>query len=737
MGLGCLGLGYLELGFPDHDFVGHDFVGLEDGDGDDIAGRLRACRFRAHRLGRLLRRRGRPDLLGPGDHLSPLFAAAAPASAAAPAAPPPASLAGLLGALVGGGARLGPGFVGLLFAGRLGRRLSGFGLRPGLIAPPPAPPRAAAAAAPLLAGLRSLGRFLGFSFLQLDLLELLVEEGCAHMAHRMGPFRFRRERLHPLDPEVRRNQRVVAVEEDAQAVARLDLCQGAALLIENVERDRRRHLDRDRGAAVADSLFLDRPQDVQGGGFGGADVADSAAARAHLGARLDEARTQPLTRELQQAERADMPDLDARAVVAHRLLQAALDLRVVPLLFHIDEVDDDEPGEIAQAELPGDLLGRFQIGPQRGFLDVALARRAPRVHVDGDQRLGLVDDDVAAGLELDDRVVNGVELAFHLVAVEEGDGRVLVELDPLGVAGRQRAHERLGRLVAFLAFDEDILDVTAVEVADRPLDQIGFLVDQRRRRRSQRQLADLVPQAQQVFVIAADLRLAALAPRGADDHRHPLGDLELFDDGFEALAIGGIGDLARDAAAAGRVRHEDAIAPGERQVGRECGALVAALLFRHLHQHDLPALDDLLDLVAAHGAGPPRLGDLFDLVAADGLDRFGPVGAVGLPIRPALGGVFAGPVRRSVHRMRLRLILLSRIAGPGPRERIRRSFADVAFADGFEGVGGLPRFVRRAGEPVRRRAGGGPARMAVPGLRRFRTLGLEVRCTVVERAVRF
>src|SRR5690606_21151591 len=52
-----------------------------------------------------------------------------------------------------------------------------------------------------------------------------------------------------------------------------------------------------------------------------------------------------------------------------------------------------------------------------------------------------------------------------------------------------------------------------------------------------------------------------------------------------------------NAAAAGGVRHQDRIAAGQRQVGGESGTLVAALFLDDLHQHDLAALDDFLDLV--------------------------------------------------------------------------------------------------------------------------------------------
>src|SRR6516162_9812597 len=80
-----------------------------------------------------------------------------------------------------------------------------------------------------------------------------------------------------------------------------------------------------------------------------------------------------------------------------------------------------------------DLVRRLQIGLERGLLDIALARGAARVDVDRDQRLGLVDDDVAAGAQLDDGIVNRVELALDLVAGEQRHGRVLVLLDPLGM----------------------------------------------------------------------------------------------------------------------------------------------------------------------------------------------------------------------------------------------------------------------------------------------------------------
>ena len=109
-------------------------------------------------------------------------------------------------------------------------------------------------------------------------------------------------------------------------------------------------------------------------------------------------------RHLQQAEGGDAADLDAGAVGLELVLELLLDGGVVAPVLHVDEVDDDEAGEVAQAHLARGLLGGLHVGLERGVLDRGLAGGAAGVDVDGDQRLGDVDDDVAAGLELDGRV---------------------------------------------------------------------------------------------------------------------------------------------------------------------------------------------------------------------------------------------------------------------------------------------------------------------------------------------
>ena len=303
------------------------------------------------------------------------------------------------------------------------------------------------------------------------------------------------------------------------------------------------------------------------------------------------------------------------------LLHPALDGAVVALLLHVDEVDDDQPGEVAEPELPGDFLGGLEVGLERGVLDVVLAGRAAGIDVDRDQRLGLVDDQVAARAQRHLRREHRVELRLDAGAGEQRL-RLAIGLHVLGMARHEHAHEVLGLAIGVLAGDDDLVDVLVVEVADRALDQAAFLVDQRRRARPERELADVLPQPQQVLEVALDLGLGAAGAGGAQDDPHPLRHVEIGDDLLHLLAVGGRGDLARDAAAAGGVGHQHRIAAGEREVGGQRRALVAALLLHDLDEQHLAALDHLLDLVLARALAVAPLRHLLEGIL--GADRTRP-----------------------------------------------------------------------------------------------------------------
>ena len=301
--------------------------------------------------------------------------------------------------------------------------------------------------------------------------------------------------------------------------------------------------------------------------------------------------------------------------------QLALDRTVVALLVHVDEVDDDQAGEIAQPELPRDFFRCLEVGLERGVLDVVFAGGAAGIDVDRNQRFGLVDHDVAAGAQLHGRREHRVELALDAHPREQRLA-VAILLHRPHVGGHQHLHEVAGFLVAGFAGDLDFVDFLVVEIAQRALDQRALLVDEGRGLRLQRHVADGFPHPDQIFEVALDFRLGARGARGAQDDAHALGHVEILHHVLEPRTVLRRGDLAADAAAARGVRHQYGVAAGQREIGGQRRALVAALFLDDLHQHHLAALDDFLDLVLAARTEGALRHFFHDVVAADGFDDF-------------------------------------------------------------------------------------------------------------------
>src|SRR5476651_1779214 len=90
---------------------------------------------------------------------------------------------------------------------------------------------------------------------------------------------------------------------------------------------------------------------------------------------LEDARTNALTRHFEQPEMRNSANLNARAIVFQRVFDAPFDCPIVAPLLHVNEIDDNKPSQIAQAQLPCDLVRSLEIGAQRRILDIVLARR--------------------------------------------------------------------------------------------------------------------------------------------------------------------------------------------------------------------------------------------------------------------------------------------------------------------------------------------------------------------------
>ena len=72
-------------------------------------------------------------------------------------------------------------------------------------------------------------------------------------------------------------------------------------------------------------------------------------------------------------------------------------LEAVLALVHVDEVDDDDAAQVAEANLADNLRHGVEVGLDDGVLKARrLAHVFAGVDVDGHQRFSLVDDDGAA-----------------------------------------------------------------------------------------------------------------------------------------------------------------------------------------------------------------------------------------------------------------------------------------------------------------------------------------------------
>ncbi len=425
---------------------------------------------------------------------------------------------------------------------------------------------------------------------------------CRLLDHRVGGaerFQARVVVAQALELVVRRLQVRVRNQQHVQALLEFDARNLLALLIEQEGHHLHRHLHVHGSGVVLHRLFLHHAQNLQGRAFGITDVAGALAARAGDVRAFAQGRTQALARHLQQAELADGGELNAGTVLAQGVLQALLHVTAVLALLHVDEVDDDQAAQVAQPALPRDLVGGLEVGARGGFLDVAAARGAGGVHVDGHQRLGVVDHDGAARGQVDRAAEGCLDLVFDLKAREQRRV-VTVALHAMALVGHHVVHELVGLLEDVVGVDQDLADVRGEVVADGADDQRAFLIDQVGTLARPAGLVDGRPQLEHVVQVPLQLGGAAADTGGAGDQAHPLGVVELIHVLLELFPVIPL-DAARNTTASRVVGHEHQVAPGQGNEGGERRTLVAAFFLFHLHQQLGAVGDHVLDLGVAHG----------------------------------------------------------------------------------------------------------------------------------------
>src|SRR3984893_14091142 len=352
--------------------------------------------------------------------------------------------------------------------------------------------------------------------------------------------------------------------------------------------------------AVLAGGALDLPHDVVRHGLLSAHVSAAVAGRADLGGQAGDALAHALARHLHQADVADLEDVGLRAVCRQRFLESLEDLLPIGAFVHVDEVDDDDAADVAQAELVDDLLGSLAVDLGDGVFQrrarALLADIAARVHVDGDQRLGLVDDDVPAALQPDLAVLGEDQLLLDAVLVEDGL-LAAVQLDALLTIGRGLLDEGAHPLELGALVDHQFLHLVREQVADAAQDQIEVRVDAGGGLHRFALLPHLVPETEQELDVRRELLAGLVLRHGADDEPRA-GRPVPVDQLAQPAALLLVLDPAGDADVVHR-RHEDQVPPGQGDVAGDARALGADGVLHHLDQDLVALLEQVLDLRAA------------------------------------------------------------------------------------------------------------------------------------------
>ncbi len=175
-----------------------------------------------------------------------------------------------------------------------------------------------------------------------------------------------------------------------------------ALLVEQQLDDRRRRDDAELARVELARLAQDLAQDVVADAARGLDLAAARAGRARLAQHVGERLARALARHLDQPELREAADGDLRAVArraalrssastASRCSSRAMSMKSTMMM----------PPRLRSRSCRAIACAGLEVGLEDRVVEVARADEAAGVDVDRRQRLGLVDDQVAARLQVD------------------------------------------------------------------------------------------------------------------------------------------------------------------------------------------------------------------------------------------------------------------------------------------------------------------------------------------------
>jgi hypothetical protein len=214
--------------------------------------------------------------------------------------------------------------------------------------------------------------------------------------------------------------------------------------------------------------------------------------------------------------------------------------------LHVDEVADNDAADVSQPDLSGNLARCLEVRPQNGLLRILLSGVSARVHVDGNERLGRLDDQVAAGRQVAAPLEQVADLRLDVSLVEERH-RLVVKLDAVEQL-RSNPLEVLGDLVVDLfRVDGDRLHLLTEQVAHQPAGETRLAVQQCWWPDEVCLLLDPLPLVDERVQLALERRLSGVLANGTHDDTAAFVRQDFLHHLAETLALGTIANLAADA----------------------------------------------------------------------------------------------------------------------------------------------------------------------------------------------
>src|SRR3989338_172187 len=204
-------------------------------------------------------------------------------------------------------------------------------------------------------------------------------------------------------------------------------------------------------------------EDFVAGGLRRFQLAATLTGAAWLAEHLFKALAGALAGHLHQAQLGNADDIGLGVVALQLLLQGAQYLALVLFIFHVDEVDDDDPADIAQAQLASYRGSSFQIGLEDGLFQRAVADERTGIHINGAHRLGWINDQVTTGLERHLALQRLLDFILDAIQIEDRPFTRIV-LQAVSDFRHQLINELSDLAEGFARIDANLLDFRVNQV---------------------------------------------------------------------------------------------------------------------------------------------------------------------------------------------------------------------------------------------------------------------------------